>query len=136
MATRKEREQFIALMVKEGLKYELACDLLRAARSLQTISERLCDSEYHCNVDIVPCPATRPRGKPDDCCCDMYQDQHEKVPRIAVRGERIEKRIAALCEKNGIKATFNGDPRGAVLVVSVPSGYSDSWGREGVCVPS
>ena len=31
---------------------------------------------------------------------------------------------------------FSGDPRGAVLKIRVPSGYSNSMGGEGICVPS
>lgn len=31
---------------------------------------------------------------------------------------------------------FFGDPRGAVLKIRVPDGFSDSFGGEGICVPS
>lgn len=31
---------------------------------------------------------------------------------------------------------FQNDPRGAVLKIRVPDGFTDDWGREGICVPS
>jgi hypothetical protein len=30
---------------------------------------------------------------------------------------------------------FNGDPRGAVVKIKVPSGHTDDWGQTGICVP-
>ena len=39
-------------------------------------------------------------------------------------------------EHIGVVPIFNGDPRGAVLKLSVPSGRTDDWGQEGICVPS
>lgn len=31
---------------------------------------------------------------------------------------------------------FQGDPRGACVKLSVPSGKTDDWGRTGICVPT
>lgn len=52
--------------------------------------------------------------------------------------EKIEDRIDNLFSDFGINNSpflSGGDPRGCVLKIIVPSGYTDDWGREGVCVP-
>lgn len=36
----------------------------------------------------------------------------------------------------GVRPVFSGDPRGAVLKIRVPSGWSDDFGGEGIIVPS
>lgn len=36
----------------------------------------------------------------------------------------------------GVRPLFQNDPRGAVLKIRVPSGWSDDFGGEGICVPS
>lgn len=46
-----------------------------------------------------------------------------------------EARISKVCERIGCVPVFSGDPRGATVKVVVPSGHSNSWGGEGVCVP-
>lgn len=33
------------------------------------------------------------------------------------------------------KAVFQGDPRGCVFKLQVPSGRTNDWGKEGICVP-
>jgi hypothetical protein len=40
---------------------------------------------------------------------------------------------AALPE--GFTAVISGDPRGCVFKVKVPSGRTNDWGKEGICVP-
>lgn len=55
---------------------------------------------------------------------------------------RIRSRVTDLCadlRKNRDAAPvlmFSGDPRGAVLKIRVPSGFSNSFGDEGIVVPS
>lgn len=60
---------------------------------------------------------------------------HGTVPRIAVQGQRLEARVRKLCAAHGLEPKFGGDPRGAALVVKVPSGKTNDWGQTGVCVP-
>lgn len=57
------------------------------------------------------------------------------MPRYMVREAQTEARVGALCAKHELTPIFNGDPRGAVLKLKVPSGRTNDWGREGVCVP-
>lgn len=48
---------------------------------------------------------------------------------------RTSDRVRELLAPFNIEPIFNGDPRGAVVKLKVPSGRTDDWGREGVCVP-
>ncbi len=35
----------------------------------------------------------------------------------------------------GCAVLFSGDPRGCTVKLEVPSGKTNDWGREGICVP-
>ena len=57
--------------------------------------------------------------------------------REIAMAERLEKRIHMITADMGWPSPlFGGDPRGCVVKVRVPSGYTNDWGREGVCVPT
>lgn len=44
--------------------------------------------------------------------------------------------IRKLAEELGTTGVvFQGDPRGATVKLQVPSGYTNDWGQEGICVP-
>lgn len=51
-----------------------------------------------------------------------------------------EKRIRELCARlidcqgKAIEPIFSGDPRGCTVKLKLPSGFTNDWGREGVCV--
>lgn len=51
--------------------------------------------------------------------------------------ERLRKRITDLCAEidPGCVPVFGGDPRGATVKLKVPSGRTNDWGAEGICVP-
>lgn len=157
MSKQRDREDFIVRMAKEGMGIESARALLDYGGSLQRIAERECSDES-ADRDRVNCPGVK---NEKHCICEHWSgcgckdqahpDTHHPVTRIAARGANIERKVAALLEEaNAAKykgrdwraeelpafaPVFNGDPRGAVLKIRVPSGYSDSWGGEGVCVP-
>lgn len=48
---------------------------------------------------------------------------------------KCEEAIRAVCARIGCTPIFSDDPRGCAVKVAVPSGLSDSWGGEGMCVP-
>ena len=50
--------------------------------------------------------------------------------------DRIEQRIRDHCEPVNIVPILQGDPRGATVKLQVPSGKTDDWGQEGICVPA
>ena len=114
-----ERTEFVIIMVEElksnrvvGLRGLLG-DLMFLAKRHGMLQERVCNG--HQTV----------KGDWDE----------EAANRDQKREEAIEARITAICEKLGCKPIFSGDPRGATVKVIVPSGRSNSWGGEGICVP-
>lgn len=54
------------------------------------------------------------------------------------RDAQLEKRIMAICTElgAGFKPVFSGDPRGCTVKIQVPSGRTNDWGKEGICVPT
>lgn len=73
--------------------------------------------------------------------CNGYQDAKgnwdEKRTQLAEKKqERIEKRAAEVALAIGGTVITGGDPRGCVLKIVFPDGYTDDWGKEGICVPA
>ena len=73
--------------------------------------------------------------------CNGYQDWRGNWDEKATqRSERKEKRIKAkvteICAWFGCKPVFQGDPRGNTLKIATPDGYTNDWGKEGICVPT
>ena len=60
------------------------------------------------------------------------------TPAEQKRDEQCQERIVSRCEPHGIKPNFQGDPRGAVVKLILPSGKWNSWGGAecGFCVPT
>lgn len=112
--------------------------LLRLAAS----HRRLC--EMHCNNE-----GTEPLVKP-------YRDGPRWVrycwgARDEAKRDRIEKRICDICDldpkwegsdvplskrvrQDRPRPIFQYDPRGATVKLAVPDGFTDDWGREGICL--
>jgi hypothetical protein len=135
----RDRDEFLSIMGAEGVPVDVARTLLRAGAALQRIAELQCNSEA-ADRDRVPCPGDYANG--GGCLCRAYgtylsEDHatHGMVPRIYVREAQIERRVNQLCIRHGLAAIFQSDPRGAVLMVKVPSGRVNDFGRTGVVVP-
>ena len=54
------------------------------------------------------------------------------------REVQLEKRMRAIVAElgPGFGVVFSGDPRGSTVKVTVPSGRTNDWGHEGICVPT
>lgn len=48
---------------------------------------------------------------------------------------RRERTMAQIAEARGMKIYTQGDPRGVTVRLVMPDGYTDDWGKEGVCIP-
>lgn len=73
--------------------------------------------------------------------CNGYQDwqgnwDQKAADRAEKKERRIKQKVMELCCEWGCAAVFQGDPRGNVLKIRVPDGYTNDWGREGICVPT
>jgi len=68
-------------------------------------------------------------------CCEPLTSRDRKMIAECRRAFRD------LCDRtppvNGkkVQPIISGDPRGATFKIQLPSGKSDSWGGEGLCVP-
>ena len=150
MSKQRDREEFVSIMVAEGMPLDVCRQVMRLGATLHRLAELECSSEA-ADRDRVKCPGPgylRPES--DGCLCrdygsydDMTPDldelkgasRHGTVPRINVQEASARARVEALCSPYGIEPDFQGDPRGAVVKLKVPSGRTNDWGRVGVCVP-
>jgi hypothetical protein len=52
------------------------------------------------------------------------------------RWHSIRGKINILCNTFDASVKFQNDPRGCTVKIVVPDGYTNDWGREGICVPT
>ena len=49
----------------------------------------------------------------------------------------VKYRLSAIASARlGCVVKCHGDPRGSVVKIAVPDGYTNDWGQEGICVPA
>ena len=60
----------------------------------------------------------------------------ELTEREIRRQEKIQMDLIAILAPHDCEATFSGDPRGCVVKIQVPDGYTNDFGNEGICVPA
>lgn len=110
----KEQMEFVAIMGQEfpTMKTEWLMDacqrILRIAQRHQNLA-----TEY-CNRDLTD----RERKEYEEGC---------EAKLVAVNKEYFDGKL-------GWK--LSGDPRGCTVKLTVPSGRTNDWGREGICVPT
>jgi hypothetical protein len=114
MTRTEERYKFVSILADEFEDYEkrqeirnLAPSLMRNAKAYATIQERWCSEEM----------------------------SEATTTRLEKREANIEKWFTTTLQPFGITPDFQGDPRGAVVKLKVPSGRTDDWGKTGICVP-
>ena len=124
-ATRKQRHEFIGLMYEHSphewsqtdppMFIQKQADLLmRYGVTLMRLAEELCNGYQ-----------------------DAQGNWDEKRTALAEKKQaRIEKKAQEVAQSIGGTAIFQGDPRGNVLKIIFPDGYTNDWGREGICVPT
>lgn len=79
-------------------------------------------------------------------CGTWYGESNESFNKRQERFEKqlehkeqlLEKRIRAIVSElgEGFGVIFHGDPRGSTIKITVPSGRTNDWGKEGICVPT
>jgi hypothetical protein len=123
--SRKERHEFIAILYEHSPYKWQASDppmfiqkqaelLMRYGVTLHRLAEELCNGYQ-----------------------DWQGNWDEKRTQAAEKKQaRIELRAQEAAERIGGKVITGGDPRGCVLKVIFPDGYTNDWGREGICVPT
>jgi hypothetical protein len=62
------------------------------------------------------------------CNRELTEQEFNKQRRIILR-------LKDVCGKD-VRIITHGDPRGCVVKLIVPDGYTNDWGSEGICVPT
>ncbi len=124
------RAEFIKMMLAEGMNQWQAERLLYYSTRLDRLATAMCNGDYPCDNG---------QRKTKQCSkCDMGYAP-ESLNKYGVCPEcrsqyNVEQILGGV--GSGFEAIFSGDPRGCVLKIKVPSGRTNDWGREGICVPS
>jgi hypothetical protein len=71
--------------------------------------------------------ATIQRIAVDECNRELTTAERNKRLRVV-------NKLLEVC--GDVKPSWNGDPRGCVVKLAVPDGYTNDWGKEGICVPA
>lgn len=117
MSHDEDRGEFIATLRGEGVPEDVARGVLRDAQTLHTIAEHQCGDGA----------GSGPYGEPTD----------EDIARWDKREELAQARIGGKLAAYGIESNFQGDPRGAVVRLRLPSGRHNDFAGEGFyCVPT
>jgi hypothetical protein len=120
MSYQKDRDEFIGVIVEEIAKRK-GGQLHQGGVGIAVALARL----------ILRNAATIQRIAVDQCN-DPSTPTQDKAKSAARR------RISEACKPWGIKPNFQGDPRGAVVKLILPSGRWNSFGgqEDGYCVPT
>lgn len=126
-ATRKAREEFVSLIAQHvGNTYK------NGQREQPMSSFQFAERLLHYGTTL---------GRIAENQCNGYQTWDYKwdekaAKRDELKEERIQTKVMELCAMFGCKPIFQGDPRGNTLKIAVPDGFTNDWGREGICVPT
>lgn len=143
-ATVKQREEFIETLLSHlpekinGADWSwfndgrpFAKKLMRYGATLGRIAEMECNSpDYPAYAWRLPEAERIAEFKRID---ERYQ---RELDRLAKKEERIREKVTELCAQFQCTPVFQGDPRGNTLKIRTPEGYTNDWGREGICVPT
>jgi hypothetical protein len=127
-ASQRDREAFIVEATREGLHIDTARLLLRYASRLQRLQEAQCNGDWpydNGQREVEPCPVCEAGTVPSE-----LKGKGKKCPDC--RTQDLVRKALPL----GFTAVFQGDPRGYVLLIKVPSGRTSYSGAEGIGVPS
>jgi len=114
-------------MACEGVPLEAAERLMRNATTLHRLAEAQCNGDWPADNGerkVIACPRCGSLWVPSTI-------RRNRCPDCAA-----EDRVRADCNAYNLTPIFQGDPRGHVLMVKVPSGRTNDSGHTGICVPS
>lgn len=140
----KDRDETIALLSAEGMPVAVIRRLFSLSQTLHRLAVASCNGDYpadngertvifcpECQGGYVPSSYKRLPGADkaaSKVCPDCYATAQVKALIDALNATRGEDQAV-------FKAIMQGDPRGCVLKTAVPSGRTNDWGREGICIP-
>lgn len=120
MSYASDREEFIARIVKEACAVDHPDGRPTFSALVDLARGILRDAQTHQGIAVR------------DCNYGLEDRDYARLERCRLR---ILRQLAALGPGFAI-GEFSGDPRGATVKITLPSGYGDSWGdRSHYCVP-
>mgnify|MGYP001568317369 CR=1 FL=1 len=149
MSKQRDRDEFIALMAKEGVSTDDARKLLRYAATLHRLAELECNGD-HGTVPRIAVQEDRTRRRVEALCATLpikhvvhsgdrvvgVFDDAETATKWIDQAPRDALFSTYRLATQGVIPIFQGDPRGAVLKLQAPSGKTNDWGKVGICVPA
>ena len=127
MSYAKDRAEFLETMTHEGMPKTTALSLLRHASTLSRYAENACNGDGAYRPDNV----TRSCRSCGDIVAGWFIHSKTGLCFDCTHWAAILRLLPA-----GFKAIHSGDPRGAVVKIKVPSGRTNDWGAQGICVPT
>lgn len=140
----QDRDEVIALLSAEGMPVAAIRRLLSLSQTLHRLAVASCNGDYpadngerkvtfcpECQGGFVPSSYKRLPGADKGAskvCPDCYAEAQVMSLIDALNATRGE-------DQPVFKVITQGDPRGCVLKIAVPSGKTNDWGREGICIP-
>lgn len=127
-ATHSDREKFVALIQQHAggdptQRYSFAQRLMRYGATYGRLVEDACNGPEYRMPGEAYAKAVQA----------AWQERQDAIP---AKQDKIEAAVSELCAIFECKAIFSGDPRGNTLKIEVKSGYSNSFGGEGIVVPT
>lgn len=137
-ASHSEREKFVALIQQHAggdptQRYSFAQRLMRYGATYGRLCEDECNGPDYDAVNRMRFFNAADRNKALSTISKNWQDYLDTLP---AKESKIEDAVSNLCKLYGCKAVFSGDPRGNTIKITVPDGYTNDWGREGIGVPT
>jgi hypothetical protein len=126
-ASHSEREKFVALIQQHAggdaaQRYSFAQRLMRYGATYGRLQEALCNGPHYVGLA--------------DHNKRIQAEWQRRQDAIPTKEAKIEAAVSELCKTFECSPIFSGDPRGNTLKIEVKSGYSNSFGGEGICVPT
>jgi hypothetical protein len=139
--SQKDRWEFIHLMMKHATitpaNVTADCSEIITEYDVQQIAIRLLHyGATYGRIQEFDCNAPDARYGQDEYNKRMQEAWNREQERLHKKEEKIVERVEKLCAKIGCKAIFQGDPRGNTIKVQMPDGFTNDWGKEGICVPT
>jgi hypothetical protein len=130
MATQKARQEFIDIIRGEGSIEQPWSERVNLAKLL------LRHGATYARLQEANCNGVGTWVGESNESFQRRQNAHEAY--LEKREQQIERRIRQIVAElgQGFGVTFGGDPRGATVKIQVPSGRTNDWGKEGICVPT
>jgi hypothetical protein len=142
--TRREREDFLIRMDREGVPLDVARKLLRYGATLQRLAEAQCNGDWPADNGtkerkVVPCTRCEALWVRSSMVADKTQPAVNGYRPLICKDCRTNDLVTVALAPYGLKPFFGGDPRGAVLSIvkaDVPREAFESGREHGICVPA